>query len=115
MLDAGSIQSGCGVRPLAAQKPIKRPGWWKGDFALCWMLAAWRRGGWTPVQRPTPPPTDNQWATAFIDRGRGRHADIARSVLAVILKLVIGTLTSGILIVLGPVSLSSRVGLFPFL
>ena len=24
---------------LTAQKPIKRPGWWKGKFALIWRLA----------------------------------------------------------------------------
>ena len=37
-------------------KPLKRPGWWKGKFALFWMPA--RGGGHphqTPVQRPTPP------------------------------------------------------------
>ena len=27
------------VRLLAAQKPIKRQGWWKGNFALFWMPA----------------------------------------------------------------------------
>ena len=34
-----------GVRLLAAQKPLKRPGWWKGKFALFWMLATRRAGG----------------------------------------------------------------------
>ena len=44
-----------GVQLLATQKPINRPGWWKGTFALFQMLAT---GGWgwqTSVQRPTPP------------------------------------------------------------
>ena len=28
-----------GVWLLATQKLLKRPGWWKGEFALVWMLA----------------------------------------------------------------------------
>ena len=28
-----------GVRLLKAQKPLKRPGWWKGKVALFWMSA----------------------------------------------------------------------------
>ena len=43
-----------GVRLLAAQKPIKKQGWWKGNFALFWMLATGEGGGLTPVQRLTP-------------------------------------------------------------
>ena len=39
------------------------------------------------VQRLTPP-TDNQWAKDFIDRGRGLHAETAPSALTVILKSV---------------------------
>ena len=31
------IQSG--VQLLTTQKPTKRPGWWKGKFALFWMPA----------------------------------------------------------------------------
>ena len=73
-------------------------------------MPAIRWGGQTPVQRPTPP-TDNQWATAFIDRGRGQHAEIAESALTVILKLVISGLTSVILILLGTVNLQFQ-GLF---
>ena len=42
---------------------------------------------------------------AFIDRGRGLHADGAHSALTVILKLVNGGLTSVILIVLNTGSL----------
>ena len=55
--------------------------------------------GQRPVQRPTPP-TDNQWARAFIDAGRGLHAETAQSALTVILTLVIGGLIGIILIVL---------------
>ena len=44
------------VQLLAAQKPLKKGGWWKGMFALSWMLAS-RVGtggrGMTPVQRLT--------------------------------------------------------------
>ena len=33
------LLKGVWVRLLAAQKPINRPGWWKGKFALFQMLA----------------------------------------------------------------------------
>ena len=59
------------------------------------------------------PPPDNQGARALIDRGRGLCAETAQSAQTVILKLVLGGLTSVILIVLGTV-FSSRVGLFAF-
>ena len=61
--------------------------------------------GRTPVQRPTPPSPDNQGARAFIDRGRELHAETIQSALTVILKLVIGGLTSVISIVSGIVNL----------
>ena len=51
------------------------------------------------------PSTDNQWARAFIDGERGLHAETAQSALMVILKLVIGGLTSIISIVLSIVNL----------
>ena len=35
-----TIVSKSRIRLLAAQKLLKRPGWWKGKFALFWMLAA---------------------------------------------------------------------------
>ena len=46
-----------------------------------------------------------QRVRAFIDRGRGLHAETARSSLTVIFRLVIGGLTSIILVVLGTVNL----------
>ena len=56
-----------------AQISIKKPGWWKEKFALLWMLAmGWR--GWDVESCPKsnyPHPTDNQWARAFLDGGRG--------------------------------------------
>ena len=45
------------------------------------------------MQRADACPTDNQ-AYAFTGRGRGLHAETAQSALRVILKLVIGGLTS---------------------
>ena len=57
------------------------------------------------VQRSFP--TDNRWAKAFKGEfqgctggGRGRRAETAHSALTIILNLVIGGLTSDILIVL---------------
>ena len=60
-----------------------------------------------PVQRLTlpPPPPDNQWAKAFVDGGRGIHAETVQSALAVMLTLVIGGLISVISIVLSTVNL----------
>ena len=94
-----------GVQMIPAQKPIKRQGWGKGKFALFWTLAT--RGGWTPVQRLTSPlcPIDNLWARASVGEGRGLHAGRAQSALTIILKLIIGGLTTTILIVLNTASL----------
>ena len=51
------------------------------------------------------PQTNNQWARAFIDRGRRLHATTVQSALMAVLKLVTGGLTSVISIVLGTISL----------
>ena len=57
-----------------------------------------------PVHRPTPL-TDNPWAGASIGWGKGLHSETEESALTVILKWVIGSLTSIIVIVLRTVSL----------
>ena len=76
---------------------------------VCFILDASTQGvggGQMLVQRLTPPPLpDNQGAIAFIDRGKGLHAETAQSALTVILKLVTGHLTSLNLMVLGIVNL----------
>ena len=73
---------------------------------VCFILdASSQWGRWTPVPRPFPHPPDTQWARASVGRGRGLRADRAQSALTVILKLVIGGLTSIILNVLGTVNL----------
>ena len=51
------------------------------------------------------PSPDKQRVRAFIERERGLHAEIAWSSLTVIFRLVIGGLTSIILVVLGTVNL----------
>ena len=75
------------------------------ESKVCFILDA---GNWrevqTRVQRPTHPP-DNQRARAFIGKERVLHAETAQAALTVIEKLVIGGLTSTILIVLGTVNL----------
>ena len=94
-----------GVQLLATQKPINRPGWWKGTFALFQILAT---GGWgwqTSVQRPTPPQKAGG-ESFYRQSGGGRvHAETAQLSLTIIFKLVISGLTSTILIVLGTVNL----------
>ena len=74
---------------------------------VCFILDAgsWG-GGWTSVRKLTlPPPHQNQWARAFIGGGKGLHVETAQSALTVILKLVIGGLTSVLLTVLSTVNL----------
>ena len=57
----------------AAQKPLKRPGWWKGKFYFILDAGNWGWGGsWTPVQRPIA--CTDKWVRACIDRGRGLFA-----------------------------------------
>ena len=75
-----------GVWLLAALKPIKRQGWWKGKFALLQRLAIVGEGGL--MSKGQLPPTDNQGARAFIGRGRGLHAETAQAALTVLLRLV---------------------------
>ena len=73
---------------------------------VCFLLdVSNQRRRQTPVQGPIPSPllpTTSSWAGAFIGRGRGLHAETARSALTVILKLVIGGLTT--LVVVGSYS-----------
>lgn len=63
------------VELLAAQKPVKRQGWQKGQFAFFQMPATGE--GWTPVQRPAP----HHWQPGgfYICRERGLHAETAVS------------------------------------
>ena len=58
-----------------------------------------------PEADPLQPPGDNQWARAFINKGRRLHAETAQSALTIILKLVISVLSSVFLIVLSTVNL----------
>ena len=88
---------------LKSQK--KRPDWWKGKLALFWMLATGECGTDVCPKTDCPRLLHNQWARVFIAGGRGLHAGIAQSALTIILKLVIGGLTSIILIVLSTVNL----------
>ena len=97
---------------LASQKPTKRPGWWKGKFALFWIQQPGSRADTCPKAK-SPHWQHNQWARAFVDRGRKLRAEIAQSALTVIMKLVISSPICIILIV--QLIFSFRVSLFPFL
>ena len=88
-----------GVWLLTIQKPINKPGWWEGKFALFQMLAAGGEG--RRLSKGQLSATDNRGPRAFVGRGRGLRAETAQSALTVVLKSVIGGLTSVILIVLG--------------
>ena len=106
-----------GVPLLAAQKPVKRPGWWKSLlYFRYWQVEG--QGEWMSVQKPTPsPPPPPHWqseARVFIDRERGLYAESAQSALTVSLKLVIRGWPASSLIWVQLI-FSSRVGLFAFL
>ena len=99
---------------LAVQKPINRPGWWKGKFTLLQMPATElgvEDGGHLPEGRFSlhtalpPPATATSGARAFIDRKMGIDVGTAQSTLTVIFKLIISGLTSVILIILDTVNL----------
>ena len=75
---------------------------------VCFILEAGNLGAGSYPKADSPPPatpSDEQWTRAFIDRGRGLHAETAQLALAVMLTLVIGGLISVILIVLSTVNL----------
>ena len=66
----------------------------KEKLALVWMPAS---GGWDGRRRvdfypKSDPTSDDQWARAFTDRGRGLHVKTAQAALTVLLKLVISGL-----------------------
>ena len=103
------VVTGSGVRPLATQKPIKRPGWWKGRFALFCRPAAGVGGrGDEHLSKGRLPPLTTRGQellqTAFI-----LPAETAQAALTVTMNLVIGGLTNVILIVLGTVNLQFHV------
>ena len=86
----------------------------KEKLALVWMPAS---GGWDGRRRvdfypKSDPTSDDQWARAFTDRGRGLHVKTAQAALTVLLKLVISGLISAILIALNTVNLQFQ-GQFP--
>ena len=83
---------------------ISDPSNWVGRVDIC-----------PKANSPAPPHLDKQRVRAFIDRGRGLQAETAQSALIVSFRLVIGGLTSVILIVVGTVHLQFQGGLFPFL
>ena len=58
------------ARLLTHQKPIKRQGWWKGKLGLFPRPATAGRGAC--LQRPSPA-TDDHWARALLDAGRGQE------------------------------------------
>ena len=80
----------CGFRLLAAQKPVNRPDWWKGKFALFQMPATGGgvgEGGRHLSKSRLSPSPDKQGVRAFIDKSRGRlHAEAAQSSLTVIVN-----------------------------
>ena len=99
---------------LTAQKPIHRPGWWKGEFALFQMSTTVCGVGWqTCVQRSTPTPRE-AGGESFYRQSWGGEVTCRKS--TVIFKLVISNLTGIILVILGTVNLQFQgIHFFPFL
>ena len=97
-----------GVQLPTAQKPMNRPDWWKGKFALFLMLETGVAGqGGGHLFKGGLPPPQQAGGESFYRQSKGRwlHAEIVQSSLTVIFRLVINGLTSVILIVLGTVNL----------
>ena len=104
-------KSVCGVWLPTTQKPIKRPGWWKGKFALFQMLATGGGGHADVCSKTHSLHTSNQWGKGFYRQKEEASCRKQNSFLTVIFKLIIGGLTSVILVVLGTVNLQFQ-GLF---
>ena len=79
----------------AAQKPLKRPDWCKGKFALFWMQAIIGEAG--HLSKGLSPALTIR-SKSFYRQREGLFAETARLALIVILKLVISDLASVILI-----------------
>ena len=110
------LLKGCvGIWLLATQKPINRPGWWKGSllYFRCWQLVHGRGEGWRvgrlgewgadicpKADTPHIIEGENFYRVSVCVVGRGLHAETAQSSLTVIFKLVLSGLTSIILVVL---------------
>ena len=82
------------------QLPISRPDWWKGRFAFFRISAGTREG--RCLSKGQLSALKINCARAFLTRvggWGGLHAETAQSALTVIFRLIIGGLTSLILIV----------------
>ena len=69
---------------LTAQKPMNRPVWWKGKFALFQMpqVRVWREGGRHLSKGRLPPPTNgNQWGESFYRQSGGWGATCRNSTI----------------------------------
>ena len=96
------MRGGSGYSPLKSQWTGQVGGKESLLYFRCWQL--WWQGVVDVCPKAHSHPV-NQWARAFIDSKKGLHAETAQSALRVILKLVIGGLTSIIFIVLSTVTL----------
>ena len=65
------------VQLLAAQKPINKPGWWKGKFAII-QKPATGEGSGERVADVCPPALATSGARAFIDRVVGVKGSTCR-------------------------------------
>ena len=73
---------------LTAQNPMKRLDWWKGKFALFWMLAAKSKGRFPLYLRQSADKSFNRWREGGCDMQK-HHSQLWQS-----LRLVIHGLTS---------------------
>ena len=87
-----SIVTKIGVWLLLAWKPWKRPGWWKGKFTL--FGGAGKADASPKVDYPPPTIPWPSGGNSFYRLGGGATSRTTQSDLTVILKLVIGGLTS---------------------
>ena len=89
--------------PPAHSSKANQQARWEGKFAFFQMLETSRQGGRLPKGRLPAP--DKQWVRAITDVERGLPSETVQSALTVILKLMVSSLTSSILIALSTVKL----------
>ena len=104
-----------GIWLFTTQKPVYRPGWWKGKSALFQMLATGGEGGGHLSKSQFPHPAWQAGSENFYRQNRGAGVTCRNSTVISNshLQLVISGLTSIILVLLGTVNLQFWGALVP--
>ena len=113
MLGAGLGGEGLRFGCFSTQKPVNRPGWLKGKFALFQMLATGRGKAVADFCLKANSPTPDNAAGENVYKQRWGSGGTPRRNSTVISRLVISGLTSTIVIILGAVKLQFQAPFLP--